>query len=204
MSALFYFREGNPPVTGGSPTQRTVTRKMVPFYDVITAYGPTTCAVSISVNDTTCKWMLMFLQKNPPCKRYADTDGLVHDCSISSTLTMEILQFCTKSSVYSLWVHMVIERLCDSKTLIYWVTYINYISVSWTVVRNCVHTVCERSRGNLLRLCDTHDKSGRQRDSIAIWLWVRYIADKICFAVSNYICITHPVWIQDKDVILPV
>ena len=30
------------------------------------------------------------------------TDGLVHDCSIYSALTMEILQSCTKPSIYSL------------------------------------------------------------------------------------------------------
>ena len=29
-------------------------------------------------------------------------DGLVHDCSISSALPMEILQFCTKPSMYIL------------------------------------------------------------------------------------------------------
>ena len=43
-------------------------------------------------------------------------DGLVQDCSISSALAMEILQFCNKSSIYSLcriFVNILTLRLFD-------------------------------------------------------------------------------------------
>ena len=66
---------------------------------------PTDC---ISIKSQTCKIQLVHTNKIYltcdvwPVNKTIHIDGLVQDCSIASALTMEIMQSCTKPSIYPL------------------------------------------------------------------------------------------------------
>ena len=126
--ALLAFCEGNPPVTIGFPTQRPVMLRFDVLFDLRLNKRLSKNRDAGDLRRHRAHYELTVMYEwNQEVPNHTETqkrrqlyiDGLLQDCSNSSALAMELLQACTKPSIYTSYVRCTVSHIWFRTKLFY-------------------------------------------------------------------------------------